>query len=395
MGAALTIALKDLRQRLRDRSAIITAIAAPLVLATMFALLLPSNDGGFHADLAVVDLDGGPVAQGLVDGPLAGLEAADVADLTTVGSESEASTLVEDGTVDAAIVIPAGLSAAVSAGGGAEITVIGSPAAVLAAQVARSVVEGYANEVEAIQLSVTTAIQVGDVGSDPTTVGALAAEAIALPAPIAVLDEAAAAARQASSATYYAAAMAVLFVFFAAQFGVLGILGERRNGTLGRMLAAPIAPATILLGKLLVSLVMCVVSMSVVVTVAAIALGADWGAPLPLAALIVATSISASGIALLVVGFARTEDQAGAITSMVAMTLAVLGGSFFPLTAAPEFLTRLSLLTPHAWFLSGVAELAGGGGFAAIAPALGVLLAIGIVTGGLGLLRARAVVLAR
>ncbi len=392
MRAALTIAAKDLRLRVRDRSALIVSLGAPLILATMFALLLPSEDGGFHADLAVVDLDGGPVAVGLVEGPLAGLEAADVATLTTATSAAQADSMVADGEVDAAIVIPAGLTVAVTAGQGAEITVIGTPEAALSAQLARSVVEGYAHQVEAIQLSVTTTLAVTGLAPDPATLEQLATQAIALEAPIAIRDEAAQAAREASSATYYAAAMAVLFVFFAAQFGVVSILGERREGTLARMLAAPIAPSTVLLGKVLVSIVMCIVSMTVIVVVSTLALGAEWGDPLPLAALIVAISIAASGISMLVVGFARTEDQAGGLTAIVAMTLAVLGGSFFPITQAPEILTRLSNLTPHAWFLSGVAELSGGGGFTAIAPALGVLLAIGLVTGGLGLLRARAVV---
>ena len=64
---------------------------------------------------------------------------------------------------------------------------------------------------------------------------------MAAPAPIAI-SAGETADRTASSKTYYGASMAVMFVFFAAQFGVLGLLAERRNGTLARMLAAPIAP---------------------------------------------------------------------------------------------------------------------------------------------------------
>ena len=41
MTAAITIALKDLRQRMRDRTAIIMGVIAPFALAAMFSLLIP------------------------------------------------------------------------------------------------------------------------------------------------------------------------------------------------------------------------------------------------------------------------------------------------------------------------------------------------------------------
>ncbi|MFH0751538.1 MAG: ABC transporter permease, partial [Chloroflexota bacterium] len=198
--------------------------------------------------------------------------------------------------------------------------------------------------------------------------------------------------RVASSKTYYGASMAVLFVFFAAQFGVLSLLAERRNGTLARMLAAPIAPATILLGKVLVSLVVASISMAVIVIATTLLLGANWGDPLAVAALVLATALAATGIATLIVGFARTEEQAGSFIAVVALTLAVFGGSFFPMSQAPEAMAALSLVTPHAWFIRGINDLAAGGGIAVVAPSLAVLVAVGLVTGGIGLLRARQVV---
>jgi ABC-2 type transport system permease protein len=186
--------------------------------------------------------------------------------------------------------------------------------------------------------------------------------------------------------------MAVLFVFFSAQFGVLGLLAERRHGTLARMLAAPIAPATILLGKVIVSLVVAAVSMAVIVVATTLLLGADWGDPVAVAALVLATALAATGIATLVVGFARTEEQASSFIAVVAMTLSVFGGSFFRMSQAPEGMAALSVITPHAWFLRGINDLAAGGGIAVVAPSLAVLTIVGLVTGGIGLLRARRVV---
>ncbi|MFH1474856.1 MAG: ABC transporter permease [Chloroflexota bacterium] len=389
MSAALVIALKDLRQKLRDRSVLLMAVLAPLGLAFLFSTMLPDQDT-FHTTYAVVDLDGGEVARGLVDGPLAGLSTAGVATLVTTGTEAEARAAVDADDVAAAVVIPAGFTAAVEAGQPAQLLVIGGPST-LPAEVARSVLVGFGSQVTAVQVAVGTVMAASGASPDPTLVAELARAAVEAPAPIAT-SAGETADRTASSKTFYGASMAVLFVFFAAQFGVLGLLAERRNGTLARMLAAPIAPATILLGKVIVSLVVASISMGVIVVATTLLLGASWGDPPAVVALVVATALAATGIATLIVGSARTEDQASSFIAVVAMTLAVFGGSFFPMSQAPEAMAALSILTPHAWFLRGINDLAAGGGIAVVAPSLAVLATVGLVTGGIGLLRARQVV---
>jgi ABC-2 type transport system permease protein len=389
MRAALVIATKDLRQKVRDRSVLLMAVLAPLGLAFLFSTMIPNQDT-FHTTYAVVDLDGGEVARGLVDGPLAGLATAGVATLVPTASEAQARAAVDAGDVAAAIVIPAGFTTAVQAGQPAQLLVIGGPST-LPAEVARSVLVGFGSQVTAVQVAVGTAIAVSGASPGPALVAELAAAAVAAPAPIRI-TAGETADRVASSKTFYGASMAVLFVFFAAQFGVLSLLAERRNGTLARMLAAPIAPATILLGKVIVSLVVASISMAVIVVATTFLLGADWGNPLAVAALVAATALAATGIATLIVGFARTEDQASSFIAVVAMTLAVFGGSFFPMSQAPEGMAALSFITPHAWFLRGINDLAAGGGIAVVVPSLAVLVAVGLVTGGIGLLRARRVV---
>lgn len=390
MTAAVAIALKDLRQKVRDRSAIILSVIAPFGLAALFAMMLPSGTDTFSATYAVADLDGGVVARSLVEGPLAGLDEVGIV-VVPVPTEAEARARVTDGSAAAAIVIPAGFSDAVQAGRATELRVIGSVNETLATQVARSVLAGFASSVEAVQLSVATVI--ASSGSIDAGTG-VAQAALALPAPLAVA-RAITRDRLVTGATYYAASMAVMFVFFAAQFGVVSLLAERRAGTLARMLAAPVSPRTILVGKLLVSIVLGSVSMGILAIGTSLLLGAHWGDPVAVAALILSTALAASGIALLIVGFSRTEDQASGLTAVVALVLAVLGGSFFPMSQAPEALTRLSLLTPHAWFLRAIGDLSSGEGIAIVAPSVAILGAIGIVTCSLGLVRASRAVIPR
>ena len=66
MRAALEIARKDLRQKVRDRSALLIGIVAPFALAALFSAVLGGLDEeDFHARWALVDLDAGAIATAL------------------------------------------------------------------------------------------------------------------------------------------------------------------------------------------------------------------------------------------------------------------------------------------------------------------------------------------
>ncbi|MEX2501181.1 MAG: hypothetical protein WD336_02295, partial [Trueperaceae bacterium] len=62
MRAAWTIAMRDLRSRLRDRSAWMVGLAAPVALAAIISVAFSGHGPAFRADVALVDLDGGDVA---------------------------------------------------------------------------------------------------------------------------------------------------------------------------------------------------------------------------------------------------------------------------------------------------------------------------------------------
>ena len=93
---------------------------------------------------------------------------------------------------------------------------------------------------------------------------------------------------------------------------------------------------------------------------------------------------------MLVSTVAHTPQQAGILNSIVALSLAAIGGVFLPLSQAPQTIVILSQITPHAWFLRAIDTMADpSAGLVDILPSLAVLLAMGVVTGGIGLMRAR------
>jgi ABC-2 type transport system permease protein len=385
--AALLILAKDLRQRVRDRSVFLWGIVAPLGLAAIFGLILGGVSDTTNLDVtyAVADEDGGAQAAVFVEQVLRPLDAEGLFELVEVPTAAAAEALAADGDAAAAFVIPAGFSTAVEAGQETSILVIGNVNSPTFSQVARSIAGQYAGQINTVSAAVFTYFAVSGEEPDPNEAAALIPEALEIADPI-VLTDAEAASKQLSAATFYSAGMAILFLFLTVQFGVLGLLEEKRNQTLRRLLAAPIARWSIVFGKALTSFVIGAASMSLLVVGTTILLGAEWGDPLGVAVLVVAGIVAAMGIMFVVSSVAETPEQAGNLQAVVAFVLAMLGGTFFPVP--PEGIVgRLSLLTPHAWFLRGLGDLAAGGGAAEAFPAALYIALFGVVTGGLALLR--------
>jgi ABC-2 type transport system permease protein len=392
LRVALLIAVKDLRQRFRDRSALIFAIVAPLGLALIFSRLIGPN-AAFHATWIVVDLDGGPLATVLSDEVIGSVAQAGFADVTTMPTEDAARAAVEAGDADSAFVIPQGFTMAIESGRPTTLEIVGSRTSGLATDVAKAVAARFGQGVIGTQLAVATVQSLAGPSLSPEDQARIAQAAAAAPPPVRVV-EVTAELRTLDLASFFSASMAILFLFFSAQTGLLSVYEERRIGTLRRILAAPVGPGTIVVGKLLGAFAMSVVAMVTLVIATTLLIGADWGPPEGVIALLLAAIVAALGISALVISFARSQDTAGAATAAVGITLAIIGGTFAPSAQAPEAFATLSLLTPHGWFLRGLGDLHGaGGGLATAAPAVIVLLGMGLVAGAIGVLRARRLVI--
>jgi ABC-2 type transport system permease protein len=389
---ALLVAGKDLRQRLRDRSALVIAFVAPFVLAAIIGLAF-GGDAAFRATYAVADADRGPVAAGFTDGVLASPGLRELVTVRRV-APGEARALVERGEVDAAFLLPQGLSASVRAGRPAGVGVISSGENQIAGQVARSLAEAWSAELAATGLAVATALDAAGRPPTPEEARRLGERAAAARAPVALV-EGQVGGRTIEAANYFGPSMAIFFLFFTVSFGARSILAERRQGTMRRLLATPAPPGGVLAGKALAAFTLGTASVLVMWLATTLVFGADWGDPLAVVALTVSSVLSAIGITALVITLARTEEQAEGYSSLVVFTLALLGGNFVYVAQLPEVLQRVSLLTPNGWALRGYVDLvADGGGLPTVAAPVAVTLAVGLGTGGLALYRARRMVAA-
>ncbi len=389
MRAAALICLKDLKARLRDRSALLIGIVVPLGLAFIFNSIFSGISGNSKAiSLGVVNADRGAVAQQFVGQVLGAVGRSGLIAVHPEPTVARARALAAKGTLSAVIVIPAGFTGRVLANRPASMQVIGNVDAPISSQIARSIAEGYAAGLNRVRLSVATVVHGGGSSAmPPGRVRVLAARAAAAAAPVAVRDVSAKS-RELDQKSFFAAGMAVFFLFFTVQFGVTSLLEERNEGTLARLLAAPISRASILGGKLLTSLFLGVISMAVLVAATSLLFGASWGNPAGVAVLIVAAILAAMGIMAFIATLAKNAEQAGNWQMVAAVVLGLLGGTFFPVSQAPGILSRLTFVAPQAWFLRGLGDLRGGGISVVWLPAL-AMLGFAVVAGGLAMTRLR------
>ncbi len=354
----LTIARAELLRGVRSRSAIITAVIAPLSLAIVFGLMFGSSSSPRFA-IGLVDEARSPVSAQIVSSLLDSSDPATVT-FVEVPSAGEAETQVDDDMTGAAIVFRTPADQAASDAGTLALTVIESPASPLSSQVAQSVAG-----------SIATSIETG--GQPPT--------------PLTQLEVGG---RELSAPAYFGASMAILLLFFSTGLAAQSILEDKQTRTLDRMLSGPTTIWSVLIGKVLAVAALAIGGFIVVWLVTSLLFGAAWGNPAAVFVLIVCTVIALAGVATFVGGFATTPQQATTLTAVVTFGLSLLGGNFTGPADAPAALRILRRFTPNGRALEAFTELSvDAASFSSVSRTLAILVVFGLCFGTLGLLRLR------
>ena len=182
-----------------------------------------------------------------------------------------------------------------------------------------------------------------------------------------------------------------MFVFFAAALSAEGIARERRNHTLERLISNGARREAIVIGKLMGTGFLGLLQISVMWIVGIFAFRIDLGAsPLAVILISILMVVASSSFGVLIASFiqeARSASMAGVLASL---TLAPIGGCWWPLFITPDWMQTLAKITPHGWANTGFNKLMlYGAEFGDVAAEMAALLMFAILFGVVALWRFR------
>lgn len=373
MRALLVMTAADLRQRVRDRTVLIFGLLAPLGLMVVFNAVLPDEGGLDLQPVSVVASvpDNDQLGAIVIDA----LRSLDVVDVTVEeGSAKQAQQSAEDATTDLGVVIPDGFSADIQDGQSTVVRVIEGDSSGLESDIVISVIRSVTDQMYAGAL---TARAGASAGVEPERLAEVARQA-ATGGPELTLSEGVAADEQLSGGGSLIAGQAGLFLLFTVGFGVLSLLAEREQGTLARLQSMPMRRGLIVGAKVLSGYVLGVVATGVLLLAGSLLFDVSFGNPFTVGVLVLAAVAAATSLTFVVARFARSAEQANVSQAIVAMSLGVAGGAFFPIEAR-GFAGTLLELNPVAALQRGLGITSGGGGLTDIATPVLSMIAFAIV----------------
>lgn len=162
----------------------------------------------------------------------------------------------------------------------------------------------------------------------------------------------------ATSNTHYSVGFTIMFVLFMAFGSAGGILEEREQGTLRRLLVTPSTRAHILAGKVAGVIGTSTIEALILVGLGALAFSVPWGRdPVALIMVLGAYILASAGLAVFVTAVVRTRGQLSAIGPIASTGLAMIGGCYWPIEVTPPFMQTLAKFTPTGWGMAGLLDI--------------------------------------
>jgi ABC-2 type transport system permease protein len=151
--------------------------------------------------------------------------------------------------------------------------------------------------------------------------------------------------------------MGTMFVMMTIFGGMAALIVERQQWTLQRLATMPISRATLLLGKILARFCLGLLQFMVVFAVGAL-LGMNFGKdPLALLLLVIVYTLSVTALSFAVGSGLKNPAQASGLSLLLALTLAPLGGAWWPMSLSPKFMQIVGHVSPIAWAMDGFTAL--------------------------------------
>lgn len=362
------IFVKEFQQMMRDRPTFAMAVGVPIIQLVLFGYAINTDPKGLPT--AVVSHDSGPLARSL----LATLENTGYFHIThQPDSEAAGDALVADGEVQFLFVIPDDFSRRV---------VRGEKPAVL--------ISVDATDPSAASNALAALGQVSASALDRDLVGPLAGLK-AGDAPYELRIQRRYNPEGLSRYNIVPGLIGTILTMTMVMMTGLAMTRERERGTMENLLATPVRPVEVMLGKILPYVLVGYIQLSVILAAGAFL----FEVPMEGSFLLLMGMIGVFMLANLAVGFtfstlARNQMQALQATFFFFLPSMLLSGFMFPFRGMPAWAQHLGELLPLTHFLRIVRGiLLKGNGFLQVLPELWPLLAFLAVAGAVALARYR------
>ena len=395
------LAWKDTIIRFSSRTELLFFLILPLVFTVLLSGGVGTGQTGAGDNrivLLVVNQDGSEPANTLI-------RALAASDVVRIEEEplAEAETRFADEAAPALLVIPAGFGAAVLDGSTAVLDLRQLPNnnnANAADRAVQTAVSDISAPWIAARASLQEAEQLAPFADDAARqayfqqaadlAAALLADEpqrVSVTQPEAALTEA----NTYDQAAHQSAGQLITWVFIPL-LGTSALLAfERRYGTLRRLLVTPTRKATYLLGTIFGQFSTAVVQMGILVGFGIVVMGVNWGrSPAGLAIMLLTFGLSSVAFGVMMATFVKTEGQANNLSIMLGMSMALLGGCWFPIELFPPAVQTAVHVLPTTWAMQGLADLVmRGAGVTEILPEAAVLSGFAVVFLVVGIVRFR------
>ncbi len=369
----LTLAIRVMRQVLRDRRTVALIVIAPILVVTLGAVLFRAKPS--PVPIGVVNEDSG------LSSPAAGtinlgerivdeLAAGDTFQLVNL-DQSEVDARLRDGTVKAVITFPKDFTASYVTSRQVKLHL-----RLEGSEPSRSMsITASVSQAAMKSLAGLAGSGLAAPGSSQVTPG----EAVL---PVSVETAYLYGGEQFDTMDYIAPVyIALLGMFFVFLLACVAFLRERSQGTMERLAATPASRFEIVLGYMLGLGLFGLIQVAVILFFTVWVIGIHYNGSLALLLLIVAImAVVGVILGILASAFARTEFQVLQFIPLVIFPQVLLGGTFWPVSDMPTYLQPFAYAMPMYYANIALRDvMLKGWGLAEIWPNLAILTGFGIV----------------
>ncbi|KJB86345.1 multidrug ABC transporter permease [Paenibacillus sp. E194] len=141
----------------------------------------------------------------------------------------------------------------------------------------------------------------------------------------------------------------VMFVFFIIISMVRRFIRDKESGMTARLCSTPMKPLNYLVGMWVPYIIVVLFQSAVLLAFGHFVYGMQLGDVLAIALVVAALGICVTGLGLFISLIAKGENQGLAITQLIALGGAMIGGLWFPHEMMPKFMQTIGQLLPQYW----------------------------------------------